>query len=302
MEIRQMQYLIAAVETKSLNKAAEILYTTQPNVSKVIRNLESELKVDILIRSSKGIKLTPFGEHLYQYAKNIVKNSEIIKELAKNEVYLKLKIASYPSNMIARNLADFYMKKRNDNLHVEFQEGTAEEVIQLVAKQQSRIGIIYLAKQQEGVLKRILETKNLQFEVLRECELSLYVGPNSSYYYQDAIEFEELKNLKFVQGNKDYFSMVEHMDTFSLGMVRTDELEHVVHTNSDHCFLDMLLYTELCSIGVDFLSSQYQQYDIRMLRINGCERHIIVGYVSEFWDKLDDNEKEYIQSLKELFK
>lgn len=302
MEIRQMQYLIAAVETKSLNKAAEILYTTQPNVSKVIKNLERELKADILIRSSKGIKLTPFGEQLYQYAKNIVKNSEMIKELAKNEVYLKLKIASYPSNMIARELADFYMKRRNDRLHIEFQEGTAEEVIQLVAKQQARIGIIYLAKKQECVLKRILETKNLQFEELKECELCLYVGPNNPYYNQDSIEFEALKELRFVQGNKDYFSMVEHMDTFSLGTVRTDELEHIVHTNSDHCFLDMLLYTDLASIGLDFYHPQYQQYDIRMIRINGCERCILVGYVSEYWDKLDDNERAYVQSLQELFK
>ncbi|MDD3570848.1 MAG: hypothetical protein PHY44_07090 [Lachnospiraceae bacterium] len=92
------------------------------------------------------------------------------------------------------------------------------------------------------------------------------------------------------------------MDTFSLGAVRTDELEHIVYTNSDHCFLDMLLYTDLCSIGVDFLNSKYQQYDIRMIKITGCERYILVGYVSEFWDKLDDNEKEYVQSLKKLYK
>jgi DNA-binding MarR family transcriptional regulator len=41
MELKQMQYLIAAVDNKSLNKAAEMLYTTQPNVSKVIKNLEN---------------------------------------------------------------------------------------------------------------------------------------------------------------------------------------------------------------------------------------------------------------------
>jgi DNA-binding transcriptional LysR family regulator len=71
MEIRQMRYLIAAIETKSLNKAAEILYTTQTNVSKVIKNLETELNAKILVRSSKGISLTPFGEHLFEYAKRI---------------------------------------------------------------------------------------------------------------------------------------------------------------------------------------------------------------------------------------
>ncbi|MDD3570849.1 MAG: hypothetical protein PHY44_07095 [Lachnospiraceae bacterium] len=63
------------------------------------------------------------------------------------------------------------MKKKDERLHIEFQEGTAEEAIQLVAQQQARIGVIYFAKQQEPVLKRILETKNLQFQALKECEL-----------------------------------------------------------------------------------------------------------------------------------
>ena len=301
MEIRQMQYLIAAIETKSLNKAAEILYTTQPNVSKVIRNLENELKTDIFIRSSKGISLTPFGEQLYQYAKNIVKSAEMVQELAQNAVYKKLKIASYPSNMIARNLADFYMKKKEDKLHIEFQEGTAEEVIHWVAQRQSRIGILYVAKKQEPILMRILDNKNLKFEVFKECELCLYVGPQNPYYNQNSIDFEELKELRFVQGNKDYFSMDHHLETFSLGTVRTDQLAHIVHTNSDHCVLDMLLYTDLCCMGLDFTNPKYRQYEIKTLRINGCERCLLVGYVSEGEDKLENYEKDYVESLRDLY-
>jgi DNA-binding transcriptional LysR family regulator len=301
MEIRQMQYLIAAIETKSLNKAAEILYTTQPNVSKVIRNLENELNTEILLRSSKGISLTPFGEHLYEYAKNIVKSAEMVQELAQNALYQKLKIASYPSNMIARHLADFYMEKKDSKLHIEFQEGTAEEVISFVTERQTRIGILYLAKKQEAILRRILETKNLQFTVLKECELCLYVGLNHPYYKQESIEFEELTQLRFVQGNKDYFSMIDHLDNFSLGAVRTEQLKHMVHTNSDHCFLDMLLYTDLGSIGLDFMKLNYRQYEIRTVRINGCERCLLVGYVSDKYIDMEEYEREYMKSLQGLF-
>ncbi|RDU23819.1 LysR family transcriptional regulator [Anaerosacchariphilus polymeriproducens] len=301
MEIRQMEYLIAAIETKSLNKAAEVLYTTQPNVSKVIRNLESELNAKIFIRSSKGISLTPFGEQLYEYAKNIVKNSEMVQELAQNAAYQKLKIASYPSNMVARNLTDFYMQKEHDKLHIEFQEGTAEEVIQLVSERQARIGIIYIAKKQEAILNRILEMKKLQFKVLNECELCLNVGPKNPYYHLENIEFEELKELKFVQRNKDYFSMVNHLETFSKGAVRMNQLKHMVHTNSDHCVLDMLLYTDLCSLELDFMMPDYQQYDIRTIRIKGCERCLYVGYISEGLEQLENYEKLYLESLESLF-
>jgi DNA-binding transcriptional LysR family regulator len=301
MELKQMQYLIAAVESKSLNKAAEILYTSQPNVSKVIRQLEVELGAEILIRSSKGISLTSFGEQIYVYACHMVKDMDMIQQLAKGAIYKKLKIASYPSNMIARNLTDFYMDNRNNNIHIEFNEGTAEEVIDMVSNDTAHIGIIYLAKKQMQVLKRIMDKKNLQFTILRECELCIYVGPKHQYFGDNSINFEELNNLCFIQGNKDYFSMADQLHEFSLGSVRTEQLNHVVHTNSDHCMLDMLLYTDLCSMGLDFMNSKYLQYDISMVKINHCDRCLLVGYVSKGEDALKDYERLYIKSLKKLF-
>ena len=61
MEIKQLEYFAAAVEYGSLNRAAEKLYTTQPNVSRVLNSLEKELHVTLLERSNKGIKMTPQG-------------------------------------------------------------------------------------------------------------------------------------------------------------------------------------------------------------------------------------------------
>lgn len=74
MEIKQLEYFVAASEKGSFNKAAECLYASQPNVSKVISGLEKELGRDLFERNSKGIKLTPFGETIKEYAQNILKN------------------------------------------------------------------------------------------------------------------------------------------------------------------------------------------------------------------------------------
>ena len=73
MEIKQLEYFAAAVEYGSLNRAAEKLYTTQPNVSRVLNSLEKELHVTLLERSNKGIKMTPQGEELYGHAMSILK-------------------------------------------------------------------------------------------------------------------------------------------------------------------------------------------------------------------------------------
>ena len=59
MELKQLEFFIAACECGSLSRAAEKLYTSQPNVSKVIRSLEDELGSSLFDRTSKGLKLTP---------------------------------------------------------------------------------------------------------------------------------------------------------------------------------------------------------------------------------------------------
>ena len=54
MQIQQLTYFVAIAEQGSINKAAEKLFVTQPNLSKAISNLENELKVRIFNRTNKG--------------------------------------------------------------------------------------------------------------------------------------------------------------------------------------------------------------------------------------------------------
>lgn len=148
MDIKQLQYFMAAVECGSLNKAAERLYTSQPNVSRVIHSLEEELGNPIFLRSAKGIILSSFGEQLSYYAKNILKNVEHMQELSIDERQKKLNIASYPSGMLSNNLAKFYNEHREENLHIDYKEGTTEQVLDYISQRIVRIGVVQIAKQQ----------------------------------------------------------------------------------------------------------------------------------------------------------
>ena len=57
---------------KNMTKAAIILNNNQPNISRTIKLLENELGCQLLIRSNRGIHLTPEGEKLYSYVKAAV--------------------------------------------------------------------------------------------------------------------------------------------------------------------------------------------------------------------------------------
>lgn len=53
---------------KSFSKAAKFLHNNQPNITRCMNIMESELGCTLFIRSHRGIKLTPEGEQLYEGA------------------------------------------------------------------------------------------------------------------------------------------------------------------------------------------------------------------------------------------
>lgn len=54
---------------KNLTQAAEAMHNNQPNISRIIRLLEHELGCNLLVRSNRGISLTPEGDSLYNHVK-----------------------------------------------------------------------------------------------------------------------------------------------------------------------------------------------------------------------------------------
>ena len=72
MKIEHLKYLTVLEQTNSMNKAAEKLYISQPNLSNAINNLEGELGYKILNRSNRGIEFTPTGKKLLVYTHNIL--------------------------------------------------------------------------------------------------------------------------------------------------------------------------------------------------------------------------------------
>lgn len=72
MELRQLKYFLAVTREQSISKAAEALYTTQPNLSRQMQNLEKEIGQQLFIRGTKKITLTETGQLLRKRAEEII--------------------------------------------------------------------------------------------------------------------------------------------------------------------------------------------------------------------------------------
>ncbi|EJM55984.1 transcriptional regulator [Pseudomonas sp. GM49] len=70
MELRHLRYFIAVAETGSLTEAAEKrLHTSQPSLSRQIRDLENHVGVELLSRSVHGVELTAAGKAFLDHAR-----------------------------------------------------------------------------------------------------------------------------------------------------------------------------------------------------------------------------------------
>jgi LysR family hca operon transcriptional activator len=70
MELRHLRYFVAVVEEGSLSTAAELrLHTSQPSLSRQIRDLEYQVGAELLSRSVRGVELTTAGKAFLNHAR-----------------------------------------------------------------------------------------------------------------------------------------------------------------------------------------------------------------------------------------
>jgi LysR family transcriptional regulator, cys regulon transcriptional activator len=84
MNIQQLRFIDAiAASELNISRAAEVLFTSQPGISKQIRQLEEELGVEIFQRNGKHLKaLTPAGARILQSAREILQRLDGIRAIA----------------------------------------------------------------------------------------------------------------------------------------------------------------------------------------------------------------------------
>jgi LysR family hca operon transcriptional activator len=84
MELRHLRYFVAIAEAGSLTVAAtQILHTSQPSLSRQIRDLEDEVGTPLLIRRARGIELTPAGRAFLEHARSVLSQAEAATQAAR---------------------------------------------------------------------------------------------------------------------------------------------------------------------------------------------------------------------------
>ncbi|MEM5403160.1 LysR substrate-binding domain-containing protein [Paraburkholderia unamae] len=71
LRLRHLQMLLSVAQTGNLSQSAEALNTTQPALSKWLKDLEADIGLPLFERHARGLRPTPYGEALIEHARRI---------------------------------------------------------------------------------------------------------------------------------------------------------------------------------------------------------------------------------------
>lgn len=248
MTLTQLNYLITIAETKSLNKAAEQLYVSQPSLTNAIKELEKELGITLFYRSGRGVTLTNDGTEFLLYAKQIYGQYEsVLEKYGKGGSYKKkFGVSTQHYSFAVKAFVD--MAKEFDMSKYEFalRETKTMEVISDVNTMKSEIGILYLSDFNRKAIEKLLKSYDLEFHHLVDCQAYVYIWKDHPLAKEASISFAQLNGypcLSFEQGDNSSFYFAEEI-------LSTNEYSQVIKANDRATMLNLMVglngYT-LCS-------------------------------------------------------
>lgn len=137
MDLKQLYYFSVVAQEKQITAAAKRLYLSQPVLSYQLKQLEKSLGVKLFRRTARGIKLTPAGVVLDNYATRIVNLSETARDKVSEmgtgsygDLNLGV-VSSATGYMESKNWADFIASSKKVTLNV--YEANTYQVVDMLA-------------------------------------------------------------------------------------------------------------------------------------------------------------------------
>lgn len=296
MTLQQLKYVIEVSRSRSISKAAQNLFISQPSLSNALKELESELGIMIFLRTNKGITITPEGLEFLGYAQQVVEQAALLESRYANKQQLQQHFAVSTQHYAFAVSAFVLLLKEYDRDEYEFtlKETKTYDIIDDVKNLRSEIGILYMNDFNKNVISKFLREGNLAFHELFQADPHVFISAKNPLAKKNFVTLDDLlpyPYLSFEQGayNSFYFSE-EILSTIS----RPKNI-----TVSDRATLfNLLIGLNGYTISTGVISHTLNSKEIVAIPLQVNER-MTIGYITHKNINLSPLAKIYIDYLQQ---
>ena len=297
MTLAQLRYTIAIAKAGSMNEAAKSLYISQPSLSTAIRELEAETGVEIFRRTNRGIAVTPAGEEFLGYARQVVEQYELMeaKYISKEQSRKKFSVSMQHYTFAVSAFIGMVKQFGMEEYEFAVRETTTYEVIEDVKNFRSEIGILYVNEFNKRVLYKLFSTMDLEFELLMDCGVYVYMWKGHPLAGRTRISMEDLEPypcLSFEQGQYNSFYFAEEV-------LSTYDYKRSIKVSDRATILNLMVglcgYT-LCS-GI--ICEELNGSDYCAVLLEG-EETMTIGYLKRKGAALSPLGQKYLEELEKV--
>jgi DNA-binding transcriptional LysR family regulator len=259
--LQQLRILKAVATEKNFTKAAEILYLSQPSLSKQIKTLEKNLDTLLINRESNKISLTENGKVLLQYSERILalceESCRALIDLKNGErgnltVGASQTIGTY---LMPRVLALFAQNYPQIDLKV--QVNSTRIIANSIINREIDIAVV--GGEISDDLKKTLSIEDFVYD-----ELSLIISKSHPFAKKKKINKEDLYCLDFITLNSNS-TIKKFIDNILVqNQIETQQLKTILQLNS----IEGIKTAVSLGLGAAFVSSSAIEKEIKLQTIS----------------------------------
>lgn len=295
MTLQQLKYFIETVNCGSINKAAEHLFITQPSLSNALRDLETEIGLDLFIRTPRGISLTRDGAEFLGYARQVTEQAGLLEQRWMNKKPSR-RLCSISTQHYAFAVNAFVnMVKKTDAEEYEYtlREARTFEIVEDVKNLRSELGILYMNNFNRQVIEKLLREHNLRFHLLFTAKPHVFISSTNPLAKKDYVTLEDLADyprLSFEQGNYNSFY-------FSEEILSTEYARKDIRVGDRATIFNLMIGLNGYTISTGIVSADLNGDNIVAVPLQ-VEDSIEVGWIAHKDIQLTRQAAMYIEELK----
>lgn len=196
VNLLHMKHAVEVAKSGSLNKAADKLLVAAPNISRSIKELESDLGITIFERGKNGMTLTPEGEEFMSFANEILGQIDRVERYYKDGSPHKRKFSiSVPrACYISEAFSQFTKELGKEPCEIFYKETNSQRTIHNMVNHDYKLGIIRYAENYDKYFKAMLEEKGFGYEIISDFTYSLIMSSQNPLAQLEEIRYEDLRD------------------------------------------------------------------------------------------------------------